>query len=150
MKKFIVLLSFIFISISSFSFDFQIFNKFENFYNYNIIDKNDNSNSPNYDMYATVARKLDVDGWLVIYEVKGENPKEDAKEYFDKQFKHHSNGYTKTNIDKNIVVFESIIDGRIKLYFLQGNIVGRYESKADNNNLKNELDTVVSNFTNFH
>ncbi|MGL5950452.1 MAG: hypothetical protein ACRCZH_03440 [Cetobacterium sp.] len=148
MKKILgILLGVICLSISTLAFDMGIFNKFENQYGYNIREKNDNSNSPNYDMYSTVARKENVDGWLVIYEVKGDDPKKEAERYFNERVKSLSTVkmYKKTVVKKNIVLFESTLDGAVKLYFVKGNFTGRYESKGNNENIKSEIETVLYN-----
>lgn len=151
MKKIGILLGIICLSIKVFTFNINIFNKFENYYDYIITEKNDNSNSPNSDMYTTIARKESVDGWLVIYEVKGENPEKNAKEYFSERINTYSKFslYEKQIIKENMIVFKDKINGNIKLYFVIDNFTGRYESNGDNDNLSKEMETVLYNAFDF-
>lgn len=134
MKKlfFILLGIFIMLGSTTYSFDGREDSLFDTFKENEYVMRytDDNSSSPNYDMYATVYRKESVDGWLVIYDCKGKG--NEAKEYFEKQVKLNSKNplYTKKIRSKSFISFYD--NSRMKTYFIKGDIVGRYEINNKN------------------
>ncbi len=144
MKKIILMYFLIFIVVLS--SNYTIVDKFKNSYGYKITSQNDNQNSPNYDMYATVSENRE--NMLVVYVVKSETSNKDVSTYFKNKIKQISkiSELNKTIINRNIVVYETKVNNQKTVYFMKDNITGRLITK-NNKNFEEEMKSIIYTFS---
>ena len=128
------------------SSNYTIVDKFKNSYGYKITSQNDNQNSPNYDMYATVSENRE--NMLVVYVVKSETSNKDVSTYFKNKIKQISkiSELNKTIINRNIVVYETKVNNQKTVYFMKDNITGRLITK-NNKNFEEEMKSIIYTFS---
>jgi hypothetical protein len=144
MKKIILMYFLIFIVVLS--SNYTIVDKFKNSYGYKITSQNDNQNSPNYDMYATVSENRE--NMLVVDVVKSETSNKDVSTYFKNKIKQISkiSELNKTIINRNIVVYETKVNNQKTVYFMKDNITGRLITK-NNKNFEEEMKSIIYTFS---